>query len=56
MIDLTRRDESDSNREIGQLKKADDVRVLNTTSLDFDEQLYLIMKWIYIKSRAKLQL
>jgi CMP/dCMP kinase len=43
--DIERRDHIDSTRKDGPLKKADDARELDNSSLSIDEQVEIIFKW-----------
>ncbi|MCY4418920.1 MAG: (d)CMP kinase [Cytophagales bacterium] len=46
MKDLAARDEMDTNRTQSPLRKAKDARVLDTSSLNFKEQVDQILRWV----------
>ncbi|OON99701.1 MAG: cytidylate kinase [Epulopiscium sp. Nele67-Bin004] len=46
LIDINKRDEVDYNRKISPLKKADDAIVLDTSNLDIEEVISIIIKMI----------
>lgn len=45
LVDINRRDEYDSTREISPLRKADDALVVDTSDVSIDEIIYLILEY-----------